>query len=180
MNDKNIRLVTAESVRAGHPDKLCDQIADAALDAYLEQDPKAKVALEVLATKNAICIAGEVTANAHVAFDEILLEIFNRSLIHQSCRNRVDGFHIHARRAFLKKVFRAAAREKPPAPARTPPGHTAASPCRPAPAQPPGPESRPRPAHPSQLRAGRLPGTAPNPGRPPRHTGCTPRGVSNP
>ena len=78
MNDKNIRLVTAESVRAGHPDKLCDQIADAALDAYLEQDPKAKVALEVLATKNAICIAGEVTANAHVAFDEILLEIFNR------------------------------------------------------------------------------------------------------
>ena len=78
MNDKNIRLVTAESVRAGHPDKLCDQIADAALDAYLEQDPKAKVALEVLATQGAICVAGEVTADAHVAFDEILVEILNR------------------------------------------------------------------------------------------------------
>ena len=74
MNDKNIRLVTAESVRAGHPDKLCDQIADAALDAYLEQDPKAKVALEVLATQGAICVAGEVTADAHVAFDEILVK----------------------------------------------------------------------------------------------------------
>ena len=38
MNEKNIRLVTAESVRAGHPDKLCDQVADAILDAHLRQD----------------------------------------------------------------------------------------------------------------------------------------------
>ena len=44
----------------------------------------------------------------------------------------------------------------------------------------PGPESRTRPAHPPQPRAGRLPGTAPNPGRPPRHTGCTPKGGSDP
>ena len=39
MNEKNIRLVTAESVRAGHPDKFCDQVADAILDAHLRQYP---------------------------------------------------------------------------------------------------------------------------------------------
>lgn len=38
MNEKNTRLVTAESVRAGHPDKFCDQVADAILDAHLRQD----------------------------------------------------------------------------------------------------------------------------------------------
>ena len=43
MNEKNIRLVTAESVRAGHPDKFCDQVADAILDAHLRQDPNARV-----------------------------------------------------------------------------------------------------------------------------------------
>ena len=78
MNEKSIRLVTAESVRAGHPDKLCDQIADATLDAYLEQDPKAKVAVEVLATKNAIAIVGEVTSTGKVDFNEILVDAFNR------------------------------------------------------------------------------------------------------
>ena len=50
MNEKNIRLVTAESVRAGHPDKFCDQVADAILDAHLRQDPNARVAVEVFAT----------------------------------------------------------------------------------------------------------------------------------
>ena len=47
MNEKTIRLVTAESVRAGHPDKFCDQIADAILDAHLAHDPAARVAVEV-------------------------------------------------------------------------------------------------------------------------------------
>ena len=79
MNEKRIRLVTAESVRAGHPDKLCDQIADATLDAYLEQDPKARVAIEVLATKNAVCIAGEVTSTARVDYNEILVQVINRT-----------------------------------------------------------------------------------------------------
>ena len=45
MNERNIRLVTAESVRAGHPDKFCDQIADSILDAHLAQDPSARVVL---------------------------------------------------------------------------------------------------------------------------------------
>lgn len=80
----------------------------------------------------------------------------------------------------FEKKFCAAAREKPPAPARAPPGHTAASPCRPAPAQPPGPESRPRPAHPPQPRAGRLPGTAPNPRQATPAHPVYPKGGSDP
>ena len=64
MNDKNIRLVTAESVRAGHPDKFCDQVADAILDAHLRQDPNARVAVEVFATAGKIIVGGEVTSKA--------------------------------------------------------------------------------------------------------------------
>jgi S-adenosylmethionine synthetase len=57
---------TSESVSEGHPDKVADQISDAVLDAYLQQDPDAKVACEVLITTGQCIIAGEVTANAHV------------------------------------------------------------------------------------------------------------------
>lgn len=56
------RLYTAESVTEGHPDKLCDLIADSILDECLKQDPEAKVACEVLATKGHILIAGEITS----------------------------------------------------------------------------------------------------------------------
>jgi S-adenosylmethionine synthetase len=59
-------LFTSESVSEGHPDKVADQISDAILDAYLQQDPDAKVACECLITTNRLIIAGEVTANAHV------------------------------------------------------------------------------------------------------------------
>lgn len=55
-------LLTAESVTEGHPDKLCDAIADAVLDACLEQDPQARVACEVLATRGKILAAGEISA----------------------------------------------------------------------------------------------------------------------
>ena len=60
------RLVTAESVRAGHPDKLCDQIADAILDAYLQEDENARVAVEVMATQGRIIVAGEITSTVQV------------------------------------------------------------------------------------------------------------------
>lgn len=60
MRDKYI--LTAESVTEGHPDKLCDTIADAVLDACLEHDPSARVACEVLATAGKIVVAGEITA----------------------------------------------------------------------------------------------------------------------
>ena len=60
MKDKYV--LTAESVTAGHPDKLCDTIADAVVDACLEHDPTAHVACEVMATAGKIIAAGEITA----------------------------------------------------------------------------------------------------------------------
>ena len=57
---------TSESVTAGHPDKVCDQVADAILDAYLEQDPESRVACEVCASTDFMMIFGEITSNAKV------------------------------------------------------------------------------------------------------------------
>ena len=55
-------ILTAESVTEGHPDKLCDTIADSVLDACLKHDPAARVACEVMATAGKIIVAGEITA----------------------------------------------------------------------------------------------------------------------
>ena len=57
---------TSESVTAGHPDKICDQISDALLDAYLAQDPYARVACECLVTTGTLILAGEITSSAMV------------------------------------------------------------------------------------------------------------------
>lgn len=62
---------TSESVCAGHPDKICDQISDAILDEVLKQDPYGKVAVETLVTKNKIVLAGEVNAQAIVDYKKI-------------------------------------------------------------------------------------------------------------
>ena len=62
---------TSESVCAGHPDKLCDSISDAILDAVLEQDKKARVAVETMAAFNKLIIVGEVTTNAKVDYKKI-------------------------------------------------------------------------------------------------------------
>jgi len=66
MEKLNKKIFTSESVSEGHPDKVCDKISDAILDAYLTQDPNARVACETLATTNRIVIAGEVYADADV------------------------------------------------------------------------------------------------------------------
>ncbi len=58
--------VTSESVTEGHPDKVCDQIADGILDAYLEQDPRSRVAIEAMASTDTLMLAGEVTSTAQV------------------------------------------------------------------------------------------------------------------
>lgn len=63
-NTKDKTILTAESVTAGHPDKLCDTIADTVLDCCLEHDPHARVACEVLATAGKFIVAGEITARA--------------------------------------------------------------------------------------------------------------------
>ena len=78
MNEKNIRLVTAESVRAGHPDKFCDQVADAILDAHLRQNPNARVAVEVFATAGKMIIGGEVTSKAEVDCGRIVADAIDR------------------------------------------------------------------------------------------------------
>jgi S-adenosylmethionine synthetase len=59
-------LFTSESVTEGHPDKICDQISDAILDAFLTQDPKARVAAETSVTTGLVLVSGEITANCYV------------------------------------------------------------------------------------------------------------------
>ncbi len=71
---ENKRIMTAESVRKGHPDKFCDQVADAVLDAHLAQDPTARVAVEVFATDGRVVVAGEVTSKAEVKCEDIVLD----------------------------------------------------------------------------------------------------------
>ena len=69
------RLFTSESVTEGHPDKLCDQVSDAVLDAILEQDPMARVACETFATTGVITVIGEITTSAHVSIPDIARQV---------------------------------------------------------------------------------------------------------
>lgn len=64
-------MFTSESVSEGHPDKICDQISDAILDAYLEGDRKSRVACETMTTTNFIAVAGEITSNSSVDVEKI-------------------------------------------------------------------------------------------------------------
>ncbi|MDO5501765.1 MAG: methionine adenosyltransferase [Actinomycetia bacterium] len=66
------RLFTSESVTEGHPDKICDQISDAILDAMLEQDRGARVAVETMVTTGLVHVAGEVTTEAYVEIPKIV------------------------------------------------------------------------------------------------------------
>ena len=69
-----IKLFTSESVTPGHPDKLCDQISDNILDAYLSGDPNSRVACEVCAHKNGIVVMGEITSNTNVDIEKVVRE----------------------------------------------------------------------------------------------------------
>ncbi|KAH7835766.1 hypothetical protein Vadar_029656 [Vaccinium darrowii] len=71
-------LFTSESVNEGHPDKLCDQISDAVLDACLEQDPDSKVACETCTKTNMVMVFGEITTKADVDYEKI---------VRDTCRN---------------------------------------------------------------------------------------------
>ena len=71
----NARLFTSESVTEGHPDKVCDQISDAILDAMLEQDPSARVAVETMVTTGLVHVAGEVTTEAYVEIPAVVREV---------------------------------------------------------------------------------------------------------
>ena len=64
-------IFTSESVCSGHPDKICDQISDAIVDAVLKSDPHGKAAVETLVTKDKIILAGEVKTTKKIDFEKI-------------------------------------------------------------------------------------------------------------
>jgi S-adenosylmethionine synthetase len=70
----NMKLFTSESVTEGHPDKICDQISDTLLDAILEQDPNARVAIETMVTTGLVHVAGELTTSAYVEMPKLIRE----------------------------------------------------------------------------------------------------------
>ena len=67
-------LFTSESVTKGHPDKICDQISDAILDAMIEQDPMSRVACETTVTTGQVLVMGEITTEAYVDVEKIVRE----------------------------------------------------------------------------------------------------------
>jgi S-adenosylmethionine synthetase len=72
----SLEMYTTESVTSGHPDKVCDQISDAILDACLEQDPKSRVAIETFGSHGTLMIGGEVTTNANIDFKKIAADVY--------------------------------------------------------------------------------------------------------
>ena len=71
------KTFTSESVSEGHPDKMCDQISDAILDAYLKEDPNARVACETLVKTDLVVIAGEITSSAQPDLEKVIREVIN-------------------------------------------------------------------------------------------------------
>jgi hypothetical protein len=68
-------LFTSESVSEGHPDKLCDQVSDAILDAHLAGDPNSRVACESLAKTGMVVVAGEITSATKVSYADIVRDV---------------------------------------------------------------------------------------------------------
>ena len=68
---------TSESVSEGHPDKVCDQISDAILDAYLREDPNSRVACETMIKNNLVIVAGEITSEANPEIEPVVRNVIN-------------------------------------------------------------------------------------------------------
>ncbi len=100
-------VLTSESVTEGHPDKLCDQVSDAILDAIYEQDPQARVACETATGTNFVAVIGEITTSAEVNYETIVRETIKRigydnaeiGIDHKDCQ--VD-IHIHGQSPDIK------------------------------------------------------------------------------
>lgn len=93
-------IFTSESVCAGHPDKICDQISDAIVDSVLAHDPLGRVAVETIAANDHLILAGEVTADANISFDQVAREQIKRlgyidPAFHFSDQSPIDNY-IHA------------------------------------------------------------------------------------
>ena len=85
-----LKLISAESVTEGHPDKVCDQISDAILDDMLEQDPHSHVAVETCATVGQFFVFGEVTSEGYSDIQNIVRSVVRRFL-------RCDGVAYRAK-----------------------------------------------------------------------------------
>ena len=84
------RLFTSESVTSGHPDKICDQIADAVLDECMKQDTESRVACEVAINTGLILVMGEITTKAILDIPEIV----KRTIKNIGYRKEDDGFGV--------------------------------------------------------------------------------------
>lgn len=83
-------MFTSESVTEGHPDKICDQISDAVLDACLEQDPYSRVACETATKTGFVALLGEITTNALINYDELVRKVLNE-IGYDSSEKGMDG-----------------------------------------------------------------------------------------
>jgi S-adenosylmethionine synthetase len=77
LNNTPSLLFTSESVTEGHPDKMCDQISDAVLDACLEQDPSSRVACETATKTGFVMLLGEITTSADINYDKLARKVVN-------------------------------------------------------------------------------------------------------
>ena len=82
-------IFTSESVSAGHPDKVCDQVSDAILDAALEQDKDSRVAVETLVKDNQVVLAGEITTNAQIDY----VDVARKTILGIGYNNEEYGFN---------------------------------------------------------------------------------------
>ncbi|MGA2298945.1 MAG: S-adenosylmethionine synthetase N-terminal domain-containing protein, partial [FCB group bacterium] len=90
MSSKNTYLFTSESVSEGHPDKICDQVSDAVLDAMLKDDPYSRVACECYAATGLIIIGGEITTKTYCDLHELARSVI-RSIGYTKGEYRFDA-----------------------------------------------------------------------------------------
>ena len=108
-------LFTSESVTKGHPDKICDRISDAILDAMLEQDPQSRVACETFCTTGQVHVMGEITSNAQVDIPAIIRKTVcsigydsgekDDKVLLERCLNKMFGYYKMLERKHPFKLF---------------------------------------------------------------------------